>query len=227
MFCLCAGLIGLIAPEARAGTMSLSFAGTLASPTATYSLVLAVGGIGSQSVVVQTWGFGGGKNAAGAMIAPGGFDELVALYSGTGPGALLVNGTADNQSNYGSYVGCPPAGTVAFSNGDAVCGDVRLTATVAPGTYTLVLSDANYVPNAFSEVNGTLGDGYADLTGGVFQTCDTSGSFVTACITPDANWAFDVTDTSGANLPTPEPGTVGLLASGLLGLAVIRRRLVG
>lgn len=222
IFLLCglAAACGLSASPARADSLSLSYTGTLASPTSTFALEFALSGSGTQQLDFQTWGFGGGTNANGVAIAPGGFDALLALFSGTGSGAQLINGSADNQSNFASFAGCPPAGTVNFSNGDAVCGDVNLAAALAPGVYTLVLSDANNVANALSD-DGTLGEGYTDLTGGVFQTCDTNTSG-TACITPNANWAFDVTDQTGANLASvPEPGSLALWAGGLLCLSLL------
>jgi hypothetical protein len=218
------------AVTARANSASLSYTGTLATSQSSFTLVFTVGGGSTQSIDFQTWGFGGtngGTNAAGVMISPGGFDPLLALFGGTGSGASLVNGTSDDVSNFGSFVGCAPAGTVGFSNGDAVCGDINMSLLLAPGTYTLVLSDAAYIPNSFFD-NGTLGEGFTDFTGGAFQTCDTNvSSGVMSCITASGNWAFDITDAAGANLSvpagTPEPATYLLAGTGLLFLAWRRR----
>ena len=41
------------------------------------------------SLNIQTWSFGGGVNAAGAVIAAGGFDPYASLFAGWGATAFL------------------------------------------------------------------------------------------------------------------------------------------
>ena len=107
---------------------------------------------------------------------------------------------ADNLLNAPwSYVGnCPAAGTVSIgSNHD--CGDDLMQVALPAGTYTLVLTDANYQPGAIYD-GGDLSEPFVDLTGGgpQFQTCD---PLANACIKPNGQYAVDIISTK-ADLPS-------------------------
>ena len=208
-----------------------SFTGTLANSTDVFSLVFNVAGTSSQAVTVQTWGFGGGTNADGKPIAAGGFDPFVGIFSDTGPAASIVTdglgnpfGSSDLLSNFTSFSGCGPAGIANI--GGPVCGDLTMNLVLGPGAYTLVLSDAGYIANAVFD-NGTLGEGFADFTVGVLETCNTTDAG-TSCVNDTANWAFDLTTSpnSGGGTPatTPEPSSLLLASSALLAAACWRRR---
>ena len=189
---------------------TISYTGTLANSEDSFTATVSVADGGT--VTLQTYGFGGGVNGAGTMIAAGGFDPFVGLFSGAGDGALFVDGTSDILTNY--TPGCPPAGTVMLG-GSATCGDVNMQFTgLAAGTYTVLLSDGENIPFAtFEGPGGTLGDGFVDFTAGVFQTCDTNGD----CNSDTANWALDVTTpgSSGTTPPVPEPPTAELVGVGI------------
>jgi uncharacterized repeat protein (TIGR01451 family) len=193
-------------------TNSLSMSGTLATPEAVFQQTFTLSATSNLRIV--TLSFGGGINAAGQVIPPGGFDPLVALFSGPpATASIFVNagnpaGDADTLSN---FVGnCPPAGTVVIGTGmgNVVCGDDALVLTnVPPGTYTLVVSDANNVPFAVDPgppVSTLLSDGFLDLTAGAFQTCNIT-SDGTFCITPNNHFAVDIVDTTGPFLSVIPP----------------------
>lgn len=215
----------LLAAAASGSAETFSYTGTLSSPEGVFtgSFTLASAG----TVTIQTWSFGGGTNGAGTVIAAGGFDPLIALFSGPpATASILVDGggnplaDADNLYNPPwSYVGnCPPAGMVAIG-ASSVCGDDLLQVGLAPGTYTLVLTDANYVPAAVYD-DGTLSEGFADFTGGVFQTCVSA----TACITPNGSYAVDVSYPVSTSMNvTPEPSALCLWCTGLAALAGVKR----
>jgi hypothetical protein len=231
VFLLCSVAVFVFVQPAAASTISsctttgsgaISCTGTIDTPEDYFLKSFTVSGGGPQLITIQTFGFGGGTNAAGNVISAGGFDSLVALFS-SAPETILMAGGTPIASIPGStqfFPGCPPAGMVSIG-GTPTCGDDKLTATLSPGTYTLLLSDANYIPFAVSPgppISSLLSDGFADLSPGVFQTCTNTG----ACITPDGHFAVDI---SGVPVtPVPEPGTLPLLVSGLTALVYTRRR---
>jgi hypothetical protein len=105
---------GYVAIQAASGA-TISYSGTLASSSDTSTTItvnLASGG----NLALQTWGFGGGTNAASFVIPAGGFDPFIGVFAGTGSTATFIDGTSDDLSNYGAFQGCPPAGTV-FGSG--------------------------------------------------------------------------------------------------------------
>jgi hypothetical protein len=199
-----------------------SYVGTLPSPQSTFEATLTLGS--TSDVTLQTYGFGGGTNQAGTVIAPGGTDPFVGLFSGTGSGALFLNGTSLTLSNYSSFVGCPPAGAVS-NFGGTNCGDVTMTFdSLAPGTYTVLLSDGQYDPLAAVGAGSSLGDGFLDFTGGFFcNAADFTGGVQTNCPNISGNFALDVI-TSPTVVTTPEPASLVLLGAGLLGIAGLRKR---
>jgi hypothetical protein len=201
---------------------SVSYTGTFSTPEDDWMVPVTLTSPGN--ITLQTYGFGGGTNAAGTLIAAGGFDPFVGLFQGTGATALFLDGTADNLSNYPSEPSaCPPAGLVTIGSVAGQCGDVQLVFTgLAAGTYTVLLSDANYVPNAVYEAIGYLGDGFSDLTGGSlpFQTCYDP----TDCNTDSTNWALDVTTAGTTSSSTPEPASFLLVGPALLTATAWNRR---
>lgn len=226
-FALVAFLV-LASSPARADSTQ-SFTGTLASPDnasgtfdSTESFLLMVTLANASDVTLQTYGFGGGTNAAGMTILPGGTDPFVSLFSGTGDSAVFLNGTSVTQTNYTS--GCPPANTVS-NFGDTICGDVRLTFDdLAAGMYTVLLSDGQYVPAAADGAGTTFGDGAIDFTAGVF--CNAADNHTnTACPNVSGAWALDVTTAnSSGGTTTPEPASLALFGVGLLGVAGLLKR---
>jgi hypothetical protein len=215
---------------------SLSFVGTLASSTDVFETTFTL--TSTATIGLQTWGFGGsgaGTNAAGAHIAGGGTDPFLAVFAGTGSGAtILTDGlgnpfaTSLDQANYGNpnFLGCPPA-TAPVIDGAPQCGDITMTLpSLAPGTYTVLLSDGQYVPGAYYD-NGTLGEPFSDFTG---DTGGIGGTFcnivigvdLVACPNTSGAYAFDITGLPTSTSPVPEPAFGGSLGgTALLGLALL------
>lgn len=208
-----ASLLIALAPAAFAD--SVSYTGTLTGSTDVFETVFTLASSGA--ITLQTWGFGGGVNAEGATILPGGTDPFVAIFSGTGPDATIVNdassnpfGTSIDLGNYASFEGCPPAGAPIIG-GSAQCGDITMPVpTLAAGTYTVVLSDGDYIADAVFD-NGTLGEGFTDFTGGMFCNLDING---VACPNTSGAYALDIDGLPAAEVP--EPAGVPLFVCGFL-----------
>jgi PEP-CTERM motif len=214
---LATALLALAALPARAdGTQS--YVGTLGSPYSDYEVLLTL--TATSDVTLQTYGFGGGINGNGTVIAPGGTDPFIGLFANVGLSPTFIGGTSLDLTNYSP--GCPAANTVS-NFGDTTCGDVLLTfSDLAAGTYTIVLSDGQFIPLAALGAGTTFDNSFFNFTGGVFcnlQDVDTG----TACPNTSGAFAFDVTE-STPSMPAPEPATVLLLGSGLAAILGVRKR---
>jgi hypothetical protein len=210
-------IVALVPAALQAGYVS--YTGTLSNSTDVFETTLTLSS--PATIGIQTWGFGGGTNAAGQVIPAGGTDPFLAIFSGTGASAAIVTdglgdpyGTSLDMTNYGDFQGCPPAGAPVIG-GSPQCGDITMTlASLAAGTYTVILSDGEYIANAVFD-NETLGEGFSDFTGGQFCNIDIND---VGCTNSGA-YAFDITGLPAA--PVPEPAPVALFGSLLLGLGAL------
>src|SRR5277367_446488 len=93
-------VIGLFA-AATAFADTTSYTGSLSSPEDTFETMATLSVAGT--LTLQTWGFGGGTNAAGTLVPSGGFDPFAGVFDS---GGNLIQGTSDVLSNYPSFTGC-------------------------------------------------------------------------------------------------------------------------
>ena len=182
----------MAAAVAPARAAPVSFTGTFADDNgvALFSFTLPA----DADVTLRTWSYAGGTNAAGELIAAGGFDPIVSLFFGSGGSAILI-GADDN----GLGVAVDPA------TGEARDALLDLMALVA-GTYTVALTQfANFA-------NGpTLADGFLGLGGPGFG--GRSGA-----------WALDIVGTpSAVALVEPASLALALFALGAAGLSARSR----
>ena len=218
--------------------MGISCTGTLDTPEDVFLETFTL--TGDNTITVQTYGFGGGTNAAGATIPAGGFDSLVALFSGPANNATILLDSSTNpiasSDTLGQFSqGCPPSGTVTVGSVPDNCGDNQLVVNLGKGTYTLLLSDANFIPlsvnpgiltpfdltdTTSNTYGSSTGNGaYSDLSGGVFQTCASSID----CNIDTGNFAVDIVGSTAGGPPpvsavVPEPSMAGIFAFALAAL---------
>ena len=178
-----------------------SFAGTLNNANDVLFFDFSVGTL--SDVVLRTYSYAGGVNAAGTTIARGGFDPILSLYD-------VATGARIGQNDDG---GCSQVA------GDAVthaCYDTYFGASLAPGNYRVAVTVySNFAPATLD---------------GVFQG---GGSFTDATGNPrDHHFAFDVLNVAAATGPgsgVPEPASWAMMVGGfgLVGGALRNRRKAG
>lgn len=124
------------------------------------------------TATVRTWSYAGGINAAGAPIAPGGFDPSIFLFSDAG---TLIAQSLDG--------GC---GVVAEDPITGKCWDSFLRAALPAGTYWVVLGQYDNNPSGPLLSDPFQRDGAGDFTASVLGMA--SGNF----------WDFALTRRAGA-----------------------------
>ena len=133
-----------------------SFTGALNATDANSVFLVRFSLAAPATVKVQSWGYGGsaaapgGTNAAGAPIAPGGFDPYFTLFSGAGLNATFLTSNDDGA--------CPPGTRVA-----TFCFDPSLSVNLPAGSYTLAVSTFENISFAENLGTGTISDLFINL----------------------------------------------------------------
>lgn len=189
--------LALLTAASSAFAVNFSFTGNLANDNDVQLFTFTVGA--TSNVTLRTWSYAGGTNAAGTLIARGGFDPILALFNSAG---ALVGQNDDG-------IGFVAADTVTGRQYDTFLN----VPSLAPGTYTVsVMQYANFAigPNLSNGFQGSGTTNWIDATG------DTRNS----------SWAFDILNVDQAIVQrAPDAGsTVGLFALALIGLVGLRRK---
>lgn len=129
----------------------------------------------TSTVIIRTWSYAGGTNAAGQVIPRGGFDPYISVFDSAG------NLISENDDGTG-FVATNPVTGAAF--------DSYLSLVLTPGTYTVVLTQSGNVP-----VSLMLSDGFTEQGNSDFTESYGCGNPMFCDITPDSRtpfWALDI-----------------------------------
>lgn len=206
----------LLAMVSTAGALNYSFTGTFETDDEVQLFDFTVGEQ-SDNVILRSWSYAGGTNAAGEEIPDGGLDPILALFNSSG---LLID---QNDDGYGH---------VPYDQTTGLDWDTYLKVDLAPGDYTVaVMQYDNFAAGPYLS-DGFLQDGEGNFTGGWNGIA--GGSFIDDAGNQRTNaWAFDILNVQEAAMvdpetPTnesPEPATIFLLACGVIGLAGFRKKI--
>ncbi|MEW6760203.1 MAG: DVUA0089 family protein [Pseudomonadota bacterium] len=158
----------------------------------------------ASTVTLRSWSYAGGVNAAGQTIQRGGFDPILALFSADG---LRIDEQDDAD--------CPLVPADEVTN---ACYDVNFTRELAAGNYIVTIQQYD------NFARGDLADGF-DYDGVAYRNF--RDGFVDAADDKrDGHWAFDILNVNSAEIPdeVPEPASMAILAAGVAGMGLARRR---
>lgn len=124
-----------------ASAADFSYTGSLPNPSAVQLFNFNVGT--TSTVTLRTYSYAGGTNAAGQVIARGGFDPILALFDGSG---VLIGENDDG-------------GFLVPADIDGNRYDVFLQRLLGPGNYTVSVAAFSNFANGPNLSDGFQGDG--------------------------------------------------------------------
>ena len=190
----------LIAVTTPAICADYSFTGTFTSDDQSKSFRFTLSNAGT--VVLRTYSYAGGVNSAGQQIPAGGFDTTLSLFDATG-NLIAVNrdGGCDN---------------VAKDSVTSSCWDAYVQTSVPAGTYQLVLTQSDNLPNGPTLADSFAYDGAGNFTADP-EAPDQQGFWDFFPSHRTGSWAVDISGVDGPATPIDPsngPATIGVVNSG-------------
>jgi hypothetical protein len=204
-------LVPIIAAPGIARADNFSFTGSFSRDDDVQLFNFTVGAT-SNDVILRTWSYAGGTNAAGQVIPEGGFDPILALFDSTG---ALIGQNDDGGDNV-------PADSVTGAQFDTF---LELT-TLAPGTYTVAVMQYDNFANGPNLSDGFARTGEPNFTLDFAPAGSTGFFWDVTQHQRTGNWAFDILGVNSAGI-VPEPSSLvmgGIGGLTLLGVSLFRRR---
>lgn len=203
---LCLLALFLVAPLSRADITSVTLTGSLTADNSlvTYNFT----DTSTQTLDFFTTSYAGGVNADGTTTPAGGFVPVLTLFSNS-TGNVVGFGGAAGVCN----------GPVSADPSTHLCDDANFIRTLAPGAYTLILSEFPNVPTGNLSSPGFLFASDPTATGDV---CGVPGgkfleSDLASCVQRTSNYAVNIR-------ATPEPSSIVLLLLPAAGMFRVVRR---
>jgi uncharacterized protein (TIGR03437 family) len=198
-------LLGLSAClSAPAFGQSQSFAGNFSTDADNPGFSFTLNG--TAPVVIRTYSYAGGTTAAGVPVPSGGFDPTISLYDNSG------NFIVGNRDGGCSNVAADPV--------TSFCWDSYLNVTLPSGSYTVVITQSENLPNGPTLANSFVYAGQANFT--TPAGASSSGFWDLFPSKRTSAYALDVSSTALA-IPVvpppviPPPTPLSFTSSGALG----------
>lgn len=191
--------------------LEFDFSGTFADDDDIVLMNFTVGMDSNITIFSSSWGNGIGP---AGYVEGGGFDPILAIWDS--------NGDLVAEQDDGGVVGSTLSNGVSYTYG---VWDSFFSTFIVAGSYTASIGQYNNFVNGTNLSSGFVHDGDPTFT----QAFSSNPQTYFNGVWDDSDyrtgdWEFHILNVAEASQPVPEPSTILLLSSGLLGIAFRKKR---